>query len=1383
MLTTLCASCFTADGINDAFMIISKPKEQTAARRSDPHVHSLVGTSLCIGKGTLDDDCVLLGDTSEFSDPADPKYGFMLRGIVNIPFRNIATWTKLRAVMQSVPTDLWERVSKTLIEENDPVYFRLTIFTAISRFRNKRCIVSGRTFTADIYLQHSSGPTKHPGFVRNCPSGQSVQRIQAYQNSGPQVEDVVRSSIGGDFLPPRCSVCNTDGVHIVVPGPSVKYEHVADSSAMACLDPEKGHRLNDNELFDALEDTYAMYDNSDNETLDTTEHLAIFMGTSVFVPATAGLQQLWSWKTKSGVKHSRVVDSAASMAVSDRTWAAAQDVERSFRGIEATLTFFQAVLVSYLTLLLVHGLARVALARGRQGLPAYAREVGVMFVDLTWVLICFPKYLWQGLAYVCVIVVQLVALMCKTLAERGRREGRAPAAAAAKSQQQRRQQHQQRGQQKALSGSTSRRESSNQSQTGNSSRTGGSGGSRNSFNWSKWVKLCLQHLTQLAVNPPSHDVLRRLLLANFFLWAYAGCFHPSCYIWDCVISTFMLWVVPRQRWPAKAAALLLVTAIGLLPDWAYWGYWGAKHNHPRLLVYLAYVSQAPSGFWALVGLVLWTCQPGWGIGLGVWAAVKFWEGMTPSFMFWSFLPLRGEVLRRVVHLCDYAMANIGVTAVDAVMPLLTWDQRRGFIAHNEVKVARQVALFSTAGLISLRIMPLSTLLFFIRFKVDREIWEHNMLISALGAVIATCACLSASFPARAEQVGMPLGCFGLLLLSALRNPSSQVLVPALFIVSGWQPMVGIPFLLCWVLGSTIWTAGSFVLESYSRNLARQLSEPALLQAGEGRGGWAGPEAARRGGEEEASSNSSSRTSPSNSSSRRSSPSSSRNSEAARSDGVKSPEVHEGGAQAVASGRSSSSSGSNRQPQTSEEAAAAAAARQPGSITEDPAAAAAAAVGGAAASGQQSSGFGAAAIAGGSSRREGSGAAAGQAAAEGGSTGAEAGGRGTAGRTKGLLAAGGGEIPAAAAASGSVDRVMGTGASTSSGSSCTTISSSGGVEHLGSATPADGVRRGSVGVSRDKQSAAAGPPSAASLNSTAAAGGAVAGAVKSKVGEGSGCSTAEADATAAGAVGDSSRGDKEQQAPQQQTQKQKKKQKKKQLQVEGAAAVAPAVAAPAAAVSAVGQSVARFGEASGSSSSAPISAPTVAIQAGLGAADMSTVSALPATPAPPGAAAAGGGAAAAPLGADAGSGNVRLPLSFWSFLDQVQMQAQRWQQQAAVDYGSSGLAAAAAGICSSPAHGESPAKALVGQLPNEDVAGAVTRGRSTSSGTKGRGGNEGGACINAPCVLCRCEARGVLLLPCKHYVLCRGCSKVVEGRRGACPACGEAVVRHLIVHRS
>ena len=51
------------------------------------------------------------------------------------------------------------------------------------------------------------------------------------------------------------------------------------------------------------------------------------------------------------------------------------------------------------------------------------------------------------------------------------------------------------------------------------------------------------------------------------------------------------------------------------------------------------------------------------------------------------------------------------------------------------------------------------------------------------------------------------------------------------------------------------------------------------------------------------------------------------------------------------------------------------------------------------------------------------------------------------------------------------------------------------------------------------------------------------------------------------------------------------------------------------------------------------------------------------------------------------------------------------------------------------------------------------------------------------IMRRCEARGVLLLPCKHYVLCRGCSKVVEGRRGACPACGEAVVRHLIVHRS
>ena len=280
-------------------MIISKPMEQIAVRHSDPHVRALVSTSLCMGEGTPNDECVLLGDTSESTDPADPEFGNYTRGIVVIPLSNIATREPLMAVMEAMPNDAWRRISNAIIEESNPVYFRLTIFTAISRLKNSSCVVSGKAFTAHIYLEHTSEPTKHPGFVRHCPFDPSVQRLQAIQSkemravyiipgmyiSAPVdlTRAVVRSTLGADFLPPHCSVCDSDGVHILVPGPSVKYEHVADPNAMACLDPEKGHRLHDNELFDALGHSYAYsgepnYAGDSESILDTSEHLTAFLG-------------------------------------------------------------------------------------------------------------------------------------------------------------------------------------------------------------------------------------------------------------------------------------------------------------------------------------------------------------------------------------------------------------------------------------------------------------------------------------------------------------------------------------------------------------------------------------------------------------------------------------------------------------------------------------------------------------------------------------------------------------------------------------------------------------------------------------------------------------------------------------------------------------------------------------------------------------------------------------------------------------------------------------------------------------------------------------------------------------------------------------------------
>jgi hypothetical protein len=52
-----------------------------------------------------------------------------------------------------------------------------------------------------------------------------------------------------------------------------------------------------------------------------------------------------------------------------------------------------------------------------------------------------------------------------------------------------------------------------------------------------------------------------------------------------------------------------------------------------------------------------------------------------------------------------------------------------------------------------------------------------------------------------------------------------------------------------------------------------------------------------------------------------------------------------------------------------------------------------------------------------------------------------------------------------------------------------------------------------------------------------------------------------------------------------------------------------------------------------------------------------------------------------------------------------------------------------------------------------------------------------------CIVCMDAPRDVLLLPCKHLVLCSGCAEQMEGRGalGSCPYCRQTCVQRVRVH--
>jgi hypothetical protein len=111
------------------------------------------------------------------------------------------------------------------------------------------------------------------------------------------------------------------------------------------------------------------------------------------------------------------------------------------------------------------------------------------------------------------------------------------------------------------------------------------------------------------------------------------------------------------------------------------------------------------------------------------------------------------------------------------------------------------------------------------------------------------------------------------------------------------------------------------------------------------------------------------------------------------------------------------------------------------------------------------------------------------------------------------------------------------------------------------------------------------------------------------------------------------------------------------------------------------------------------------------------------------------------------------------------------------------AAATAEVCLGPSNHAAGKKE---RWKRGSPAAAATARRMISS-TDG----PGGACVTCgvdaalcaePCVVCWEALPEVVLLPCKHLVLCVGCSAQVAGVGGECPMCRAAVTEHMRVFR-
>jgi E3 ubiquitin-protein ligase BOI-like protein len=145
---------------------------------------------------------------------------------------------------------------------------------------------------------------------------------------------------------------------------------------------------------------------------------------------------------------------------------------------------------------------------------------------------------------------------------------------------------------------------------------------------------------------------------------------------------------------------------------------------------------------------------------------------------------------------------------------------------------------------------------------------------------------------------------------------------------------------------------------------------------------------------------------------------------------------------------------------------------------------------------------------------------------------------------------------------------------------------------------------------------------------------------------------------------------------------------------------------------------------------------------------------------------------------------------WNFLDQVREEArkQQGQEEEMMPAAAAGAGAGAGGQLSEVAEAaakpvpavtpSSPALALgVRVTSTSDSDGARSKRYDGSSARKGCGG------VKGVCAVCMIQPCSVVLLPCRHLVLCRGCSGEVEAQGLGCPLCQEVVEKHLVVHRS
>lgn len=116
---------------------------------------------------------------------------------------------------------------------------------------------------------------------------------------------------------------------------------------------------------------------------------------------------------------------------------------------------------------------------------------------------------------------------------------------------------------------------------------------------------------------------------------------------------------------------------------------------------------------------------------------------------------------------------------------------------------------------------------------------------------------------------------------------------------------------------------------------------------------------------------------------------------------------------------------------------------------------------------------------------------------------------------------------------------------------------------------------------------------------------------------------------------------------------------------------------------------------------------------------------------------------------------------------------------------------------------------VQRQPQQSLPGGLPRASSTSSSISygafeappSRGASSGGSAAPAatgsalrrPCLKCGAAEARVLLVPCKHLVLCRGCSDACQASAAQLPAwskpvcpkpeCGAVIKGYVAVHRS